>query len=165
LNYSRIYRALVQRARDRSLTGDAYTETHHIVPKAFGGDDSLANLVVLTGREHFIAHWLLHRIYRGTDTEEESKAIFAFWRMSNQGLNASDKFRVTSFAYEEARVAAATKTAQLHSQRFQDPQLRRTTAEKTKASWARMTDEDRKKRVDNLSKAQKRRFQNNPQLR
>ena len=43
---------------------DVYTEEHHIVPRSEGGTDALENLVALTAREHFLAHWLLFRIYK-----------------------------------------------------------------------------------------------------
>lgn len=36
---------------------------HHIVPKCLGGSDEPSNLVVLSGREHFLAHYLLTKIY------------------------------------------------------------------------------------------------------
>lgn len=42
-----------------------YSEKHHIVPKSLGGDDNQSNLVILTPREHFIAHLLLAKIYKG----------------------------------------------------------------------------------------------------
>ena len=38
---------------------DTYTETHHIVPYCISKDNSKNNLVVLTAREHYIAHLLL----------------------------------------------------------------------------------------------------------
>lgn len=38
---------------------DAYFETHHIIPKGFGGSNSKKNLVLLTAKEHFICHLLL----------------------------------------------------------------------------------------------------------
>ena len=40
-----------------------YYEKHHIIPKSYGGNNSVDNLVYLTGREHFVAHMLLAYIY------------------------------------------------------------------------------------------------------
>ena len=57
-----------------------YTETHHIVLKACGGSDDPSNLVVLTAREHFVAHKLLLYIYAGT--KYENAVADAFWRMT-----------------------------------------------------------------------------------
>jgi hypothetical protein len=42
-----------------------YSEQHHILPKSMGGSNNASNLVRLTGREHFVAHLLLARIYGG----------------------------------------------------------------------------------------------------
>ena len=63
------------RAKDRVL--DTYTETHHIVPRCMGGSDDTDNLVNLTYREHFIAHWLLYRIH-----PTNRKIAFAFTAMT-----------------------------------------------------------------------------------
>jgi hypothetical protein len=58
--YTKWYFALVNNAQHRSITG--YVEKHHIVPKSLGGDDSASNLVVLSAREHFVAHLLLTKM-------------------------------------------------------------------------------------------------------
>ncbi len=66
------YDALIKRARGRAL--DCYKETHHILPRSMGGTDDGANLVDLTYREHFLAHWLLTKI---TDGNARRKMISA----------------------------------------------------------------------------------------
>lgn len=66
MNYKKIYDALVARAKPRGLNKnsvDFYSEIHHIVPKSIGGTDNPNNLVMFTGREHFIAHMLLWKTY------------------------------------------------------------------------------------------------------
>jgi hypothetical protein len=75
MDYVKIYNNLMGRARDRVL--DTYTETHHIIPRCMGGSDDMDNLVNLTYREHFIAHWLLYRIH-----PTNSKIAFAFTAMT-----------------------------------------------------------------------------------
>ena len=40
-----------------------YYEWHHVVPKCMGGKDDFDNLVLLTAREHYLAHYLLTKIY------------------------------------------------------------------------------------------------------
>lgn len=57
------YRRLIEAAQARAII-DGYGERHHIVPRSEGGADESDNLVWLTPREHFLAHWLLYRIYR-----------------------------------------------------------------------------------------------------
>jgi hypothetical protein len=63
--YQNWYNQIIKRARNRIL--DGYTETHHVVPRSLGGDDSSSNLVNLTAREHFICHILLTKFTSGQD--------------------------------------------------------------------------------------------------
>lgn len=46
-----------------NFRGKQYFEFHHIVPKCMGGDESEDNYIALTAREHFLAHYLLIKIY------------------------------------------------------------------------------------------------------
>jgi len=46
MDYYKIYRCLIDRAQNRDIEG--YYETHHIIPRCLGGDDSKNNLVKLT---------------------------------------------------------------------------------------------------------------------
>ena len=61
MDYRKHYNHLINRARNRTLVG--YIETHHIVPRCMGGDNSKSNLVDLTPEEHYVAHQLLAKIY------------------------------------------------------------------------------------------------------
>ncbi|YP_010844128.1 homing endonuclease [Salmonella phage KM16] len=61
MNYALIYERLTSRAANRVI--DGYTESHHIIPKCMGGNNSDSNLVRLTPEEHYLAHQLLVRIY------------------------------------------------------------------------------------------------------
>jgi hypothetical protein len=74
MNYKKIYEDICKRAKDelsirknKKKLGEYY-EGHHIVPKCLGGTgwatqyDHL-NIALLTAREHFLCHWLLHEIY------------------------------------------------------------------------------------------------------
>lgn len=63
MEYQRHYDSLIDKAKNRVLK--RYSETHHIIPKCLGGDDSKDNLVDLTAREHFVAHLLLAKIHGG----------------------------------------------------------------------------------------------------
>ncbi len=61
MDYQKHYNNLIDRARDREL--ECYTESHHVIPRCMGGDDSKTNLVNLTAEEHYIAHLLLVKIH------------------------------------------------------------------------------------------------------
>lgn len=63
--YKNTYDSLILKAKERGLDKsslEGYYEKHHIIPRCLGGDNSKDNLVLLTYREHIIAHRLLYRI-------------------------------------------------------------------------------------------------------
>src|SRR5215831_4622023 len=76
--YQRWYDALIRRARHRRLS-HSYIETHHIRPRSLGGSDLYANLVDLTYREHFLAHWLLTKMHKGRN---RTRMMMAFHMMT-----------------------------------------------------------------------------------
>lgn len=66
LKYYTKYNQIVKHYKDLDLqkSGELYTESHHIIPKSMGGDNSKENLVRVPARVHFLLHWMLYRIYR-----------------------------------------------------------------------------------------------------
>ena len=54
---------------------DGYTENHHIMPKSMGGLNDSGNMVSLSGREHYICHYLLTKFLTG---QSKYKMIYAF---------------------------------------------------------------------------------------
>jgi hypothetical protein len=65
----------IQNLGPRNLT---YCETHHIIPRCMGGTDDTSNLIELSFREHFLAHWMLYMAY-----PKNYKLANAFWFMCN----------------------------------------------------------------------------------
>lgn len=66
MNYKKVYDSLIERAKPRGLDKskvEGYYEKHHILPRCLGGSDRESNLILLTGREHFIAHMLLWKAF------------------------------------------------------------------------------------------------------
>lgn len=63
--FKQIYENLINKCRseNRIKSDEVYYERHHIIPKHMNGSDELDNLVLLTFREHIIAHFLLWKIY------------------------------------------------------------------------------------------------------
>jgi hypothetical protein len=78
MNYHIIYDTICERAKRRTLLG-MYTERHHIIPKCLGGSDDPSNIAVLTGKEHFIVHRLLTRLY-----PTNLDLAYAAWMMSRR---------------------------------------------------------------------------------
>lgn len=101
--YTRIYFSIIENARLRVLPKDQYKETHHIIPRSMGGDDSSDNLVDLTAREHFICHKLLVRMTKG-----ESKGKMAFALVLMSGKRGSK-------IYDSTKKLLAERVSQLHS--------------------------------------------------
>jgi len=95
--YSKYYYNIINRAKSRELAPNIYTEKHHIIPKSCGGDNSPANLVKLTAREHFICHLLLPKMLSGN---LHHKMVHAAWRMCN---SLKDAYRVTGRTYSKIR--------------------------------------------------------------
>ena len=64
MNYIKHYDLLIEKCKSRGIDKtlvDGYFETHHILPRCMGGSDESTNLVLLTAREHYIAHLLLSK--------------------------------------------------------------------------------------------------------
>jgi len=76
----------------KSQVIDGYSEKHHIIPKSMGGTDARSNLIALTPRQHFVAHWMLWKAYGGSMGR-------AFFMMSNFGKYG----KVNSRTYAMAR--------------------------------------------------------------
>ena len=106
MNYQRIYDQIVDRAKqeERKKSDTTYYESHHILPKCMGGCNSRENLVLLTGREHFLTHWILARIHPAN-----KKIAYAFWLMCNPKNKSQEKRHTPgSRAYGEAREGFST---------------------------------------------------------
>jgi len=100
MDYKIHYVSLMLKAKNRTIADiDGYFEIHHVLPRALGGSDIPENLVVLTAREHFIAHWLLAKMYGGSMWS----ALLLFKGKDNKYHN--------SRLYEVARKKVAKETS------------------------------------------------------
>lgn len=97
--YTKWYFEIVDAARtqNRRKGASQYFESHHVIPRSLGGTDEKDNLVLLTAREHFLAHWLLTKMVEG---EFRQKMIFALNFMAN-GCKSQRTY--TTKQYEVAR--------------------------------------------------------------
>lgn len=96
MNHKKVYDDLCfsRFKMDRHKGDGNYYERHHIVPKWLGGKDTKDNLVLLTAREHYIAHYLLFRHYK------DRSSAAAFHKMNNTINNDHRDSR----KYEELRL-------------------------------------------------------------
>ena len=103
MDYKKIYNDLIKKARseNRIKYQDVYYEAHHIIPKCVGGNGHQSqwkfhkNIVLLTAKEHYVAHKLLVNIY------DDPKLIKALW-MIMVFRNNNNKFVISSREYERA---------------------------------------------------------------
>ena len=96
--YLKGYYNLINKCKASSRQkGERYYELHHIIPKSFGGSDLEDNLVLLTPKEHYIAHYLLTKFTKG---KLKQKAAFAFYCMNN-GFSKKESFAPR--LYEKAK--------------------------------------------------------------
>lgn len=92
MNYLRVYNTLVCNARERGLNKSilsGYYEKHHIIPKCVGGSDEDGNFVLLTAREHYLAHMLLWKIH-----PNEDKLVMAAYLMCKRRKGAGGKIEI-----------------------------------------------------------------------
>jgi len=108
MNYLKHYNKLIERARNRKL--DCYKERHHIIPRCLGGSNDQSNLADLTGREHFIAHLLLVKIY-----PKEPGLVCAAWMMSCKGRGQEG--RINNKRYEWLKKKMAREKSILYTGR------------------------------------------------
>lgn len=97
MNYHQAYDNLIETRKIRIPDSSVYYEQHHIIPRSMGGDNSPENIVKLTAREHFLAHWMLWRIHKNR------QMAFAFCSMTRSNNRQKRKF--SSIGYQEAREA------------------------------------------------------------
>jgi len=100
MNYLNVYNNLVESRKlmNRTKRQDTYYESHHIIPKWLGGSNSASNRVLLTPREHFIAHRCLWKHYR------DRPSALALHKMAKSNTS-KQKRSFTSREFEIARKA------------------------------------------------------------
>lgn len=97
--YYKWYRCLTSQ-KDREL--DCYTEKHHIIPRCMSGSNDKENLVILTAREHYIAHLLLTKC---VTNEFKGKILHAYVMMSEVKDKKQKRFyKINSRLFECRKV-------------------------------------------------------------
>jgi hypothetical protein len=95
--YRKWYNNLMEKAQNREpLTG--YTEKHHILPKCMGGSNHSSNIVILTAREHFLAHIMLAKM--DLSKKDHIKMLHAAYAMANKYTQIPHKREYNSKIYE-----------------------------------------------------------------
>jgi len=102
--YSKWYEQLVTNAKDRTLSEEIYTESHHIIPASIGGSNDNKNKVTLTAREHYIAHALLWKMRM--PLMQNNKMMMALHVMVNGSGTEKQKrnYRINSKIFAANRI-------------------------------------------------------------
>jgi len=111
MDYLKHYQLLCnsRKALNRKKDSEHYYEKHHILPKSLGCSNSVDNLVLLTSKEHYVAHLLLYFHYKKIGGAPLRKMAFAFVSMLSD-LNGNRMQIYGSRQYKIIREAAiATK--------------------------------------------------------
>lgn len=137
--YTKTYDQLIQKAKLRGLDKsklEGYYEKHHIVPKSLGGQNKKDNLVLLTYREHIIAHKLLIRIYN-----RNQKMIYAYYSM------------IRSSKREKTFVDINVSSKELEAIRIQSVEyLREINTGEKNPMYGKKISEDHKKKISEANK-------------
>lgn len=106
MNYHRLYNLIISSPKSKKDKGD---ELHHIVPKHMGGTDDESNLVLLSFKAHYIAHYLLYKMY-GSQTDKTVYRLMRGFEPCEKtairrlgALNRYAKYGVPFFHSVEAR--------------------------------------------------------------
>jgi len=98
MNYLKVYCNLIRKAENR-VPPEGYAEKHHTFPKSIFGNNN--RIVLLSAREHYIAHALLEKIYirrYGVTDKKTINMIHAHILMKSKGKYYN------SYLYESARI-------------------------------------------------------------
>ena len=107
MDHIKLYHKIIDRAKCQKRQKDTgiYYESHHIIPKCLGGTGSVKqwkwhpNIVLLTAREHYICHWLLHEAY-----PENKSLILAFFQMCTTKNHKQQRYKPSSKIIEYIKI-------------------------------------------------------------
>jgi hypothetical protein len=101
---------------DRRKGSDEYYEKHHIFPRSIYPlwKDKASNIVLLTAREHFLAHYLLCKIYEHRNKRNYFKMLNAFEALSIlKNQKTREVIYCNSKLYEKMKTEISKKTSAL----------------------------------------------------
>jgi len=92
MDYKKLYKNLIESRKflgRKKYEGELF-HRHHIVPKSLGGSSEKENIVLLTPKEHFIAHRLLVKCQKN-NTLNQYKMMCALKRFISFKMNLSPR--------------------------------------------------------------------------
>ena len=132
------YNNFIESLKDQEVSG--VYEKHHIVPKSMGGTDDATNLIKLTPRQHYIAHWMLWKAYGG-------KMAQAFHFMNHH----PNYKKINSKLYEQLRKDAVQYVSSINTGRKIDQEERKLMSLRLKKYFQENPDKKEKARMHLMS--------------
>jgi len=113
--YLKRYEKLIAYCASNPTTDEDY-EIHHIIPKCLGGTDVQTNLIKISTRQHFVAHWILWKAYM------TQGLAYAFFMMMVVNKNHSGRTRrINSKTYALLKKHKSQMQSIKNSERWEDP--------------------------------------------
>jgi len=122
MNYGKIYQKLCERGKTRKKTRGSNLERHHIIPTFFfknparikryndgiyeGDGEHVGNITYLTPREHFIAHLLLCKMWKGTKWEYRCYTSVKMFLIGGESNEKRCVFQYSSRLLEKYKIIA-----------------------------------------------------------
>ncbi|MDR0676683.1 MAG: hypothetical protein LBF97_06555 [Elusimicrobiota bacterium] len=161
MDYEKNYNDLINKAKNRIFIENY--EKHHILPKSMGGIET----VNLTFREHYLAHYLLWKIYKNKETayafhfmnidNKHGKILSSrmFEKLKKEALEVNGSYHKGKILTEEhkRKIAESTKKAlsdPLRRKKMSDSHKREKNANFGKNQFKNETIENREKRIQKI---------------
>lgn len=117
MDYIKVYdnlmksRISMKENRKEDKKNGTYFERHHIIPVCMGADKSRKlssnNIVLLSAREHFIAHLILAEIYK-----DNYEIVYSLFAISNQRSKDLKRHITSAKTYERIKIEFAKKQSE-----------------------------------------------------
>lgn len=167
MNYEKNYYNYMMYAKslNRKRGDGTYYELHHIYPKSIFPElkNDKDNLVLLTAREHFLAHYLLCKIY--SEGPSHFKMLCAFNRMTKNTSKVESNLYMNSRLFEKMKIELNEQRKEVSKVLMSDPQRRKQISERVKKyhqeNPRQWTDEQKKQVSDTL----KEKYKSDPKIR
>lgn len=166
MNYEKNYYDYINYVKtlNRKRGDGNYYELHHIKPKSIFPElkKDKSNLVLLTAREHFLAHYLLCKIY--SNGPNYYKMLCAFQRMTKNTSKVGNLLYMNSRLFEKMKIELSKQKSEFSKRMMSDPEMKKRITEKMH-QWNRdhprqWTDEQKLQ----ISESLKKRYKENPEI-
>jgi len=114
--YQKWYDSLILKAQSEIRSKkNSYYERHHILPRSMGGTDDPTNLVLLTAREHYIAHLLLVRFVSGHSKYKMVAALARFFKKVAANSHNYELYKKTMSKYSSGEYNSSFGKIWIHN--------------------------------------------------